>query len=225
MKEGPVILHDLMPNVPVQVSYTWLAMAILIVCAVAVRLRLSKVPTGIQNVFEWLFGSLDNYIEEIMGPHGKRYFPLIGSLFFFILVCNLLGLIPGFESPTANLNTTLALALTVFMSTHVIGVRKHGFSYIKQFLGPIWWLSWLMLPIEIISHLARPVSLSFRLFGNMIAKHKLLVALAALSVYTPTFLVLALGLFVAFVQAGVFSLLSMLYLAGALEEAHGSEHH
>jgi F-type H+-transporting ATPase subunit a len=225
MKEGPVILHDLMPNVPVHVSYTWLAMAILIVCAVAVRLRLSKVPTGIQNVFEWLFSSLDNYIEEIMGPHGKQYFPLIGSLFFFILVCNLLGLIPGFESPTANLNTTLALALTVFMSTHVIGVRKHGFSYIKQFLGPIWWLSWLMLPIEIISHLARPVSLSFRLFGNMIAKHKLLVALAALSVYTPTFLVLALGLFVAFVQAGVFSLLSMLYLAGALEEAHGSEHH
>jgi F-type H+-transporting ATPase subunit a len=164
-------------------------------------------------------------MEEMMGPEGKHYFPLIASLFLFILVSNLLGLIPGFDSPTANLNTTAALAVVAFSATHIIGAKKHGFSYFKHFIGPIWWLSWLMLPIEIISHLARPISLSFRLFGNMIAKHKLLLALAALSPFVPTFPVLALGLFVAFVQAGVFTLLTMLYLAGAIEEAHGSEHH
>jgi F-type H+-transporting ATPase subunit a len=225
MKEGPLLLPEI-HGIPEHVTYTWFAMAVLIGLALAARASLKRTaPTGIQNVFEVLFEGLDNYIEEIMGPEGKHYFPLIGGLFFFILVCNLLGLIPGFDSPTANLNTTAALAITVFTATHVIGARKHGFSYFKHFIGPIWWLSWLMLPIELISHLARPVSLSFRLFGNMIAKHKLLVALVALSVFTPVFLVLALGLFVAFVQAGVFTLLSMLYLAGAIEEAHGSEHH
>lgn len=224
MKEGPLLLE--FHGIPEHVTYAWAAMAILIGLAIAARMTLRKAaPSGIQNMFEAVFEGLDNYIEEIMGPEGKHYFPLIGSLFLFILVCNLLGLIPGFDSPTANINTTAALAVTVFGATHIIGIQKHGFSYFKHFLGPIWWLSWLMLPIEIISHLARPVSLSFRLFGNMVAKHKLLVALLALSVFTPTFLVLALGLFVAFVQAGVFSLLSMLYLAGAIEEAHGSEHH
>ncbi len=225
MKEGPLLLPEI-HGVPEIITYTWFAMAVLIGLALTARASLTRMaPTGIQNVFEVIFEGLDNYIEEIMGPEGKHYFPLIGSLFLFILVCNLLGLIPGFDSPTANLNTTAALAITVFAATHVIGARKHGFSYFKHFIGPIWWLSWLMLPIEIISHLARPVSLSFRLFGNMIAKHKLLVALVALSVFTPVFLVLALGLFVAFVQAGVFTLLTMLYLAGAIEEAHGSEHH
>jgi len=225
MKEAPLLLPEI-HGFPEHVTYAWLAMAILIGLALLVRMNLKKgAPTGVQNVFEAIFEGLNDYIEEIMGPEGKHYFPLIGSLFLFILVCNLLGLIPGFDSPTANLNTTAALAITVFTATHVIGASRHGFSYFKHFIGPIWWLSWLMLPIEIISHLARPVSLSFRLFGNMIAKHKLLVALAALSVFTPTFLVLGLGLFVAFVQAGVFTLLTMLYLAGAIEEAHGSEHH
>ncbi|HEX9021113.1 MAG TPA: F0F1 ATP synthase subunit A [Nitrospirota bacterium] len=224
MKEGPLLLH--VPNVPEHVTYAWFAMAVLIGLAIATRMTLKKAaPTGLQNIFETIFGGLDNYIEEIMGPQGKTYFPLIGSLFLFILVCNLLGLIPGFDSPTANLNTTAALAITVFSATHIVGIKKQGLSYFKHFLGPIWWLSWLMLPIEIISHLARPVSLSFRLFGNMVAKHKLLVALMALSVFTPTFFVLGLGLFVAFVQAGVFSLLTMLYLAGAIEESHGEEHH
>jgi F-type H+-transporting ATPase subunit a len=225
MKEGPLLLH--IPNVPEHVTYAWAAMVVLIGLAVAARLTLKKgtAPTGIQNLFESLFSGLGDKMEEMMGPEGKHYFPLIASLFLFILVSNLLGLIPGFDSPTANLNTTAALAVVAFSATHFIGVKEHGISYFKHFIGPIWWLSWLMLPIEIISHLARPISLSFRLFGNMIAKHKLLLALAALSPFVPTFPVLALGLFVAFVQAGVFTLLTMLYLAGAIEEAHGSEHH
>src|SRR5512135_1213529 len=226
MKEGPIILESLMPNVPVQVSYSWLAMAILIGLAIAARMGLKKTaPTGVQNLMEVVIGGLENFIEEIMGPEGKQYFTLIAGLFLFILVCNLLGLIPGFDSPTANLNTTLALALVAFTATHYIGVRRHGFGYIKHFMGPMWGLAPLMFPIELISHFARVMSLTFRLFGNMVAKHKLLLVLALLAPYIAPVPILGLGLLVSFVQAGVFTLLTMLYLSGSIEAAHlGGEH-
>ncbi len=220
MKEGPLLLH--IPNVPEHVTYGLAASVVLILLALATRFTLKEkgAPSGLQNIFEVIFKGLDNYIQEIIGPEGRHYFTLIGSLFLFILVANLMGLVPGFDSATGNLNTTAALALVSFSATHYIGITRHKLSYFKHFMGPVPWLAPLMIPIELISHLARPVSLSFRLFGNMIAKHKLLLALAALSLYTPTFPVLALGLFVAFVQAGVFTLLTMLYLAGSIEEAH-----
>ena len=224
MKEGPSVLH--VSGIPDHVTYAWGAMAILIGLALAARSSLKKgAPSGVQNVFEVIFDGLNNYIEEIMGPQGGQYFTLIGGLFLYILVGNILGLIPGFNSPTSNINMTAALAITVFTSTHVIGVAKHGMSYFKHFIGPVPWLAPLMIPIELISHLARPVSLSFRLFGNMVAKHELMLVLAALAPFLAPVPILGLGLFVAFVQAGVFTLLTMLYLAGAIEEAHGSEHH
>jgi F-type H+-transporting ATPase subunit a len=225
MKEGPLLLH--VPNVPDQVTYAWFAMAVLIGLAIATRFTLKKsVPTGFQNFFEVVVSGLENYIEEIMGPEGKHYFPLIASLFLFILVCNLQGLVPGFDSPTANINTTLALALVSFAATHYIGVKRHGISYIKHFMGPMWVLAPIMFIIEVISHLARIMSLTFRLFGNMVAKHKLLLVLALLAPYIAPVPILGLGLLVAFVQAGVFTLLTMLYLSGSIEEAHiGGEHH
>jgi F-type H+-transporting ATPase subunit a len=225
MKESPLLIH--IPNVPEQVTYAWVAMALLIGVAVAVRLTLKKTaPGGIQNVMEVVISGLVNFIEEIMGPEGKHYFPLIASLFLFILVCNFIGLIPGFDSPTANLNTTLALALVAFTATHYIGIRKHGFGYIKHFFGPLWALAPFMFIIEGISHLARVLSLSFRLFGNMIAKHKLLIVLFFLFPYFLQVPILGLGVLVAFIQAGVFTLLTMLYLAGSIEEAHiGAKHH
>jgi F-type H+-transporting ATPase subunit a len=225
MKESPLLIH--IPNVPEQVTYAWVAMALLIGVAVAVRLTLKKTaPGGVQNVMEVVISGLVNFIEEIMGPEGKNYFPLIASLFLFILVCNFLGLIPGFDSPTANLNTTLALALVAFSATHYIGIRKHGFGYIKHFFGPLWALAPFMFIIEGISHLARVLSLSFRLFGNMIAKHKLLIVLFFLFPYFLQVPILGLGVLVAFIQAGVFTLLTMLYLAGSIEEAHiGAKHH
>jgi F-type H+-transporting ATPase subunit a len=227
MKEGPMILEALAPNVPVHVTYSWFAMAVIIGLALAARFSLKKTaPTGFQNFFEVIVGGLENYIEEIMGPEGKHYFTLIAGLFIFILVCNLQGLIPGFDSPTANLNTTLALALCSFTATHYIGVKRHGFGYVKHFLGPMWALAPIMLIIEVISHLARVMSLSFRLFGNMVAKHKLLLVLALLAPYIAPVPILGLGLLVSFVQAGVFTLLTMLYLSGSIEEAHiGGEHH
>jgi F-type H+-transporting ATPase subunit a len=227
MKEGPMILEALAPNVPVQISYAWLAMAILIGLSLAARFSLKKTaPTGVQNLLETVVGGLENFVVDIMGPEGKNYLPLIGSLFLFILVCNLEGLIPGFDSPTANINTTLALALVSFSATHYIGIKRHGFKYIKHFMGPMWALAPLMLPIELISHFARVMSLTFRLFGNMVAKHKLLLVLALLAPYIAPVPILGLGLLVAFVQALVFTLLTMLYLSGSIEEAHlGGEHH
>jgi len=225
MKEGPLLLH--VPNVPEHVTYTWLAMAILIGLSLAARFSLKKTaPTGLQNFFEVIVGGLENFVEEIMGPEGKHYLTLIGSLFLFILVCNLQGLFPGFDSPTANINTTLALALVAFSATHYIGLRRHGIGYIKHFMGPLPLLAPLMFPIELISHLARVMSLTFRLFGNMVAKHKLLLVLALLAPYIAPVPILGLGVLVAFVQAGVFTLLTMLYLSGSIEEAHlGGEHH
>jgi F-type H+-transporting ATPase subunit a len=225
MKEGPLLLH--VPNVPEHVTYTWLAMAILIGLSLAARYSLKKTaPTGLQNFFEVIVGGLENFVEEIMGPEGKHYLTLIGSLFLFILVCNLQGLFPGFDSPTANINTTLALALVAFSATHYIGLRRHGIGYIKHFMGPMPLLAPLMFPIELISHLARVMSLTFRLFGNMVAKHKLLLVLALLAPYIAPVPILGLGVLVAFVQAGVFTLLTMLYLSGSIEEAHlGGEHH
>lgn len=225
MKEGPLLLE--IHGVPEHVTYTWLAMAILIGFSLIARMSLKKTaPTGLQNFFETVVGGLENFVQDIMGPEGKHYLPLIGSLFLFILVCNLQGLVPGFDSPTANINTTLALALVSFTATHYIGLKRHGVAYIKHFMGPMWGLAPLMLPIELISHFARVMSLTFRLFGNMVAKHKLLLVLALLAPYIAPVPILGLGLLVAFVQAGVFTLLTMLYLSGSIEAAHlGGEHH
>jgi F-type H+-transporting ATPase subunit a len=226
MKEGPLLLPEI-HGFPEHVTYTWLAMAILIGLSLAARFSLKKTaPTGLQNFLETIVGALEDFVVDIMGPEGRHYLPLIGSLFLFILVCNLQGLFPGFDSPTANINTTLALALVAFTTTHYIGLKRHGIGYVKHFMGPMWVLAPLMFPIEVISHLARVISLTFRLFGNMVAKHKLLLVLALLAPYIAPVPILGLGLLVAFVQAGVFTLLTMLYLSGSIEAAHiGGEHH
>lgn len=227
MKEGPLVLPEI-HNIPEQVTYAWLAMAILIGLALVARVSLRKTaPTGVQNLLETVVGGLEDFVVDIMGPEGTHYLSLIGTLFLFILVCNLQGLVPGFDSQTANINTTLALALVSFATTHYIGIKRHGIGYIKHFMGPMWGLAPLMFPIEVISHLARVISLTFRLFGNMVAKHKLLLVLALLVPYIAPVPILGLGLLVAFVQAGVFTLLTMLYLAGSIEAAHigGGDHH
>ena len=155
-----------------------------------------------------------------MGKEGKAYFPLIATFALFILVCNLIGLVPGFYPPTANLNTNAALALTVFVLTHVVGFRKHGIGYLKHFMGPIIWLAPLMFIIEIIGHIARPLSLTLRLFGNMYGHEiVLMIFLALVPLFLPIPMML-MGVLIAFIQTFVFTLLAMIYIAGALEEAH-----
>ncbi len=154
------------------------------------------------------------------GPMGaknaRRYLPLVGSLFLFILFCNLLSLIPGFLPPTDTLKTNVGLAVLVFCLTHVYGLRAHGFKYVKHFMGPLWWLAPLMLPIELVSHIARPVSLSMRLLGNITADHKVAAVFFALIPFLVPVPFLVMGVFVSVVQAVVFSLLSTIYISTAI---------
>jgi F-type H+-transporting ATPase subunit a len=170
------------------------------------------------NVFETMAESLYGMVEGAMGAHNApRFFPLVGALWMFILFGNLIGLVPGFISPNDTLKTNVALALTVFVATHVYGIKEHGLAYFKHFLGPSPMLAPLMLPIEIISHLARPMSLSLRLMGNMLADHKVIFSfftLVPLLVPLPFYL---LGLLVCLVQAIVFCTLTLVYLSMAVE--------
>jgi F-type H+-transporting ATPase subunit a len=155
-----------------------------------------------------------------MGHEGRKFFPLIATIGLFILTSNLLGLIPGFESPTANLNTNASMAIVVFIITHVVGVKVHGVKYIKQFMGPVWWLVPLMILIEIVSHLVRPLSLTVRLFGNIEGGHIVVAVLFLLAPFLVPLPILVLKLLICFIQTLVFMLLSMMYIAGAMEEAH-----
>lgn len=243
--EHPPILQ--LPGVPDHVTYTWLVMAILIVASLLATRRLRVVPAGLQNFMEIVLEQVQGLLEEIVGPEGRRFLPLIATLAMFILVSNLFGLIPGLAVPTANLNTTLACALIVFLAYHYIGIRKNGvWKYLKHFAGPLPLLAPLMFPIEVISHFARPLSLSVRLFANMFGGHMLMAALffLALSLFewswrgsTVFFLVtiplnllpillivpiMLLKLLVALIQTFIFVMLSTVYISLALEEA---EHH
>jgi len=218
------LLMDLIVNphvVPHYVSYAFLASLILIGVSLAIRGSLALVPKGLQNFMEVLVDALLNLAEENIGHKwGKYFFPLIGTIGLYILVCNFMGLIPGFTAPTSNINTTASMAVPVFLATHVYGIRVHGVKYIKHFLGPIVWLAPMMFIIEFIGHLVRPITLSVRLFGNMIAKHMILFALALLAPVIVPVAILGLGVLVSLIQAFVFVLLTALYLAGAVEEAH-----
>jgi F-type H+-transporting ATPase subunit a len=172
---------------------------------------------GLRNLFEMLSDAIFGLMVSVMGEkESRRFLPLIGTLFFFILFSNLLSLIPGFLPPTDTLKTNLALAGLVFVLTHVFGVRAHGIKYFKHFLGPVWWMAPLMLPIEIISHIARPVSLSMRLLGNIAADHAVVLAFFAVIPILVPVPFLVMGVFVSVVQAVVFSLLTTVYISTAV---------
>ncbi len=226
MVEPPVFLDMLFPSIPPYVSYSWLAMILLISTALVLRNKLSLVPSGLQNVMETLSEFSLNLSDSIIGHHwGEKFYPLIGTLLFYIGLCNLMGLIPGFESPTSNINMTASMAIPVFLATHYYGLKVHGFKYIYHFLGPIRSiyalpLMILMFFIELIGHFVRPITLSVRLFGNMIAKHMILVILGILVPAVVPVAILGLGVIVSVIQAYVFILLTCLYLAGSVETAH-----
>jgi F-type H+-transporting ATPase subunit a len=224
--ETPSLLHAIFPFVSPTVSYAILASLLLIVISLAVRMKLSLEPSGLQNLME-IFADLflTTSVSNIGKEYGEKFYPLLGTLFLYILVCNLFGLIPGFESPTSDINMTASMAIPVFFLYQFYGIKIHGFSYVKHFVGPIRSAKalpfmMLMFCIEVISHIARPVTLAVRLFGNMLAKHLLLVILGLLAPIVIPFFILGLGTLIAFIQAYVFMLLTTLYLAGAVEEAH-----
>ncbi len=199
---------------------TWIVMIILVVAAILVKNKLEMIPKGSQNFWEVVVSTLEDIVVQTMGEHGRPYFPLIASLALFILACNLIGIIPWFQSSTNNLNTTLALALVSFVTTHYVGIKHHGTHYVKHFLGPVPWLIPLMLPIELIGHLSRILSLSFRLFGNIMGEDLAVVILTILLPYLVPLPMIFLMVFTSFIQTLVFIMLTMMYITGSLEEAH-----
>ena len=203
------------------VIYSWIIMIFLIVVAGLAVKGLSMIPTKGQNFFEIVIDGMEEFMVDLTGDEGRWFFPLIATVFLYIAACNLSGLLPGFYPPTASLNTTASCALVVVILTHIIGIKYHGAGYIKHFLGPIWWLVPIIFPIEIIGHLARIMSLSFRLFGNMMGHELVLAILFMLAgAFFAPLPIMAMGVFVALVQAFVFFLLSIMYFTGAMEHAH-----
>ena len=203
------------------VIYSWVVMIILIALSALAAKSVTLIPSKAQNVFELLISGMEEFMIEITGEEGRWLFPLIATVFIYIFVANLIGLVPGFMPPTANLNTTLSCALVVVIFTHVIGIKYHGAAYIKHFMGPVWWMIPIIFPIEVIGHVARVLSLTFRLFGNMMGHELVLMILFGLAgAFFAPLPIMALGIFVALVQAFVFFLLSIMYFAGAMEHAH-----
>ena len=203
------------------VVYTWVVMLFLIFVGALAGKGISMIPGKMQNFFEIVISGMEEFMVDITGEEGRWFFPIIATLFLYIATCNLFGLIPGFFPPTASINTTLSCALPVFIFTHYIGVKYHGVKYIKHFLGPVWWMSPLIFIIEIIGHLARIMSLSFRLFGNIMGHELVLMILFMLAgAFLAPLPIMAMGIFVSIVQAFVFFLLSIMYFAGAMEHAH-----
>ncbi|MDR2726045.1 MAG: F0F1 ATP synthase subunit A [Candidatus Adiutrix sp.] len=202
-------------------AYAWMIMIVLIVLSKLATAKITLVPSGLQNFFEYVIESLENFQVSIMGEGGRRFFPLVGTIFIFVLCCNFQGLIPGSFSPTANLNTTASLAALIFLTTHIVGISKHGFRYVKHFMGPMLVLAPLMFVIEVISHLSRLISLSLRLFGNVMGEDLVLIILFAMGgAYFLPLPMMFLGLLTGFLQAFIMTLLAMIYVSDALHEAH-----
>ena len=163
-------------------TYTWMVMAFLFLVSKLTLGNLEMIPGKGQNFWELVIGGMDDFFAENMGREmADKFFPMIATFALYIAVANLIGLIPGFMSPTSSLNTTLALTLIVWFSHHVIGFREHGVKYYKHFMGPVWWLVPLLLPIEIISNFARLISLSIRLFGNIMGGSIIILVVSHLS--------------------------------------------
>lgn len=241
------VVHHITENPLVM---TWIISGLIIILSLAATRRLSKEPGRLQNIFEFFVETLARFVEDMMGKEGLRFLPLFGTLTIFIFFSNLIGLFPGCASPTGSWNTTIALALVVFFSTHYLGIRKKGFRYLSHFLFPLrFWrekpylaplnllADILFVFIHFIGELARPFSLSIRLFANMFAKHITLVCLAyvvvlfaedpilyLLTLFIPLLLppaIMGLGIITCIVQTFIFVLLAMVYIAGAIEEAEG----
>ena len=185
--------------------------------------KLDLVPTRRQSFLELLYGMFDGLVTDIIGPEGRKFLPVIGTVGIFVFTANMLGLLPGFMSPTSKLNVTLGCASVVFVYYHWQGMKAQGaLKYLKTFAGPIPAMAPLMFPIELISHFSRPVSLSMRLFGNIFAEDLLIVIIASIVPFILPLPFMALSIFTAVIQSFVFVLLSCIYLAGAV--AHEGEH-
>ena len=191
-------------------------LALLIVRYAMANLQL--VPTGAQNLMEAYLQGVLQMGKDVMGEeNARRYVPLVATIGLFVVIANLIGVIPGFEAPTAFLEMPLALAIVVFIYYNYEGIRRQGVvKYFKHFLGPVWWLYWLMFPIEIVSHFSRLVSLSFRLFGNVKGDDMFLMVILMLAPWLLPMIPYALLTFMAFLQAFIFMMLTTVYIGSAV---------
>lgn len=183
--------------------------------------NLSIFPNKTQFMLEGLYKAFRSLIDDIMGKEGRKFIPALTTLGIFIATCNLIGLLPELYSPTSNLNVTVGCAIFVFVYYHYQGIKKHGlFGYVKTFMGPVWWLVPLFLPIEIVSHFSRPLSLSMRLFGNIFGEDLVIVIIASIVPFIAPVPVMTLAIFTSLLQAFIFVMLSSIYLAGAMASEH-----
>lgn len=223
--------------VPDHVTMAWLVIVTLGLVGYLTTRNLQGVPGPLQNVMEAAIEIFYGLLESVIGHHGRRYLPLIGSLGFFILFSNLLGLVPGMKSPTANINTTAGLAAVTFFAYHYIGVREVGaLTYFKHFFGPVGELPKpllivmgpIMIPVfflvEVIGHISRPVSLTIRLFGNIFGEDAVVLFLFFLFPLVVPLPMMAMAIFTSVVQTLVWVMLATIYIAGAVEAAHHEGH-
>jgi len=223
--------------VDVNTVASWIMIVTLVLLARAATRRLKPVPARFQSIWEWTYETLTGFARNMMGDElGRRFAPLLGTFFLYILLLNLGGIVPGFVSPTAAFNTTIALALCCFLAVQYHGFRSQGAHYLMHFVGEPWWLFPINLPIHLLGELARPLSLSVRLFGNIFGEDTVIAQLVALGViaigvhrFLPLpvqFPMLLFGIFGAFVQALVFTMLAASYISGAVGgQAHEEGEH
>jgi F-type H+-transporting ATPase subunit a len=212
------------PQAPISnaVAMEVIVFAVLLLLFVMVRSRLSvDRPGALQHIFEGVHGFIEAQSHEIIGHHSERFTPFLAALGFFILICNLLGLIPGFESPTgASPTVPLGCAVCAFFYYQAQGFKRAGVGYLKHFAGPMPLLAPLMVPIELISHLARMLSLTIRLYANMFAGDMVTLVFFSLIPIGVPVLFLGLHIGVSFLQTYIFVLLTTVYLQGAVAEEH-----
>ena len=202
------------------VFYTWVAMLVLFSLGWAVRRNLTLVPGKLQNVFEAVIGSLEELTVSTMGENGRKVFHVLAVLFLYVLAQNLMGLLPAFDAPTANVNTNVGMAVFVFLYYNYLGLKRWHGHYIKHFTGPIPVLAPFIFILEVLSHLVRPVSLTLRLFGNIRGEEiviGLFFLLAPIAGTLPIYFLFLLG---KMLQAFIFFMLPMMYLKDALDPAH-----
>jgi F-type H+-transporting ATPase subunit a len=199
--------------------YTWLFCIVLIALGWAATRKLSVEPGSLQLLFEMVLDSMYKFQEGIMGKRGMVFFPMTVTLIMLVFTCNVNGLIPGSFAPTSDLNTTLAYALMIVFLTHFMGFKVHGLKYLKHFMGPSPFLAPLIFVVELVSHAARVVSLSFRLFGNVLGEDLVIAILLMLAgqFFLPLPMMF-MGLFTGFLQAYIITLLAMVYIGDAIED-------
>jgi F-type H+-transporting ATPase subunit a len=216
-------VHPKYPQAPITNAFAMELLVFLVLVAYFLLVRVSlsvEKPRGVQHLAEMTHEFVSEQGEQIIGHGFERFVSYLTALFLFILLSNLLGLVPGLESPTADVVVPLGFAIVTFLYYHYHGVRSNGAAYIKQFLGPVWWLYPLLLPIEIISHFARVLSLTVRLYANMFAGDLLTIAFFSLVPIGIPLVFLGLHLGVAVIQAYVFMLLAAIYLSLAVAHDH-----